>query len=494
MGFAQVGMRTCHDHDARERFSFILASGRHLLGIVNEILDLSKLDAGKLRIESTPFELVANVNDALGFVRGAAQEKDLDLTVEYDPELPRWVNGDPHRLRQVLVNLLGNAIKFTRQGTVGLVVHSGHSQTCFRVTDTGIGMDSAQIARIFTAFEQADGTTTRQFGGTGLGLAISRDLVELMGGSITAESVPGQGSTFQVCLPLAETGQPEVHEPTIAETAGNRLSGLTVMAIEDDRFNQMVLREMLEYEGASVVLAHDGQQAIDLLEQADAEAFSIVLMDVQMPVMDGYETTRRIHSLLPSLPVVGLTAHALPEERDRCLAAGMVSHITKPVNAEHLVDALLQQLPARDRREDGAMPALAGRQSMPADDETGHVQFPGFDIEYALENLKCDLPTFREILLTFYRQRRDSSDEIVTLLEQGDLEKAGDIAHSVKGSSGYLGAWRLHHESAALEKACESGDPEGAMQQLAQFRLSLEEVTDGLKGLESGSNGHSKAP
>ena len=194
MGFAQVGMRTCHDHDARERFSFILASGRHLLGIVNEILDLSKLDAGKLRIESTPFELVANVNDALSFVRGAAQEKDLDLKVEYDSELPRWVNGDPHRLRQVLVNLLGNAIKFTRQGTVGLVVHSGHSQTCFRVTDTGIGMDSAQIARIFTAFEQADGTTTRQFGGTGLGLAISRDLVELMGGSITAESVPGQGS------------------------------------------------------------------------------------------------------------------------------------------------------------------------------------------------------------------------------------------------------------------------------------------------------------
>jgi signal transduction histidine kinase len=143
------------DHDARDRFSFILASGRHLLGIVNEILDLSRLDAGKLRIESTPFELVANVNDALSFVRGAAQEKGLDLLIEYHPELPCWVEGDPRRLRQILVNLLGNAIKLTLQGRVGLVVHPAGPQICFRVTDTGIGMDSEQIARIFTALPLA---------------------------------------------------------------------------------------------------------------------------------------------------------------------------------------------------------------------------------------------------------------------------------------------------------------------------------------------------
>jgi signal transduction histidine kinase/CheY-like chemotaxis protein/HPt (histidine-containing phosphotransfer) domain-containing protein len=494
MGFAQVGMRTCHDPDARDRFSFILASGRHLLGIINEILDLSKLDAGKLRIESAPFELVASVDDAVSLVKASAREKDLDLTVECDPELPVWVVGDPARLRQILVNLLGNAIKFTRQGRVGLVVHPDGSRTCFRVTDTGIGLDGAQIARIFTAFEQADGTTTRQFGGTGLGLAISRDLVELMGGTITVESEPGQGSTFQVCLPLTETQQPEEQRPEVVEAAGHCLSGITVMAVEDDRFNRMVLKDMLEYEGATVVLAHDGQQAIELLQQADPDVFNIVLMDVQMPVMDGYETTRRIHSLLPSLTVIGLTAHALPEERDRCLAAGMVSHITKPVNAEQLLDALLQQLPVTGRREDSAMPAMASRKSMPVDGESSHVQFPGFDIEYALENLKCDLPTFRKILLTFYRQRRDSGDEVASLLEQGHMQQAGDIAHSIKGSSGYLGAWRLHHGSAALEKACESGDRDSAMQQLAQFRLSLEEVIDGLKGLEGGSDSQSEAP
>jgi HPt (histidine-containing phosphotransfer) domain-containing protein len=140
------------------------------------------------------------------------------------------------------------------------------------------------------------------------------------------------------------------------------------------------------------------------------------------------------------------------------------------------------------------MPALASRKSIATDGESSHVQFPGFDIEYALENLMCDLPAFRKILLTFYRQRRNSCDEIAGLLEQGDMEKAGDIAHSIKGSSGYLGAWGLHHESAALEKACESGDPDGAMRQLAQFRLSLEEVTDGLKGLENGSTSQPEAP
>ena len=494
MGFAQVGMRTCHDPDARDRFSFILTSGRHLLSVVNEILDLSKLDAGKLHIESTPFKLVANVNDALDFVKESAQEKGLDLTVEYVAQLPDWVEGDPRRMRQILVNLLGNAVKFTPQGRVGLLVYPEASQVCFRVTDTGIGMDSTQIPRIFTAFEQVDGTTTRQFGGTGLGLAISRDLVELMGGTITAESEPGQGSTFQVCLPLTEIRQPEHHEPAVVKATGNRLSGFTVMAVEDDRFNRMVLKDMLEYAGATVVLAHHGQQAIDLLQQADPDAFDIVLMDVQMPVMDGYETTRRIHSLLPSLAVIGLTAHALPEERDRCLAAGMVSHITKPVNAENLVAALLQKLPDAASQEDIVSPALIPAKSVAVDIDDDSDRYPGFDMEYALENLKCDLSTFREILLTFYRQRRDSGDEVASLLEQGHMQQAGDIAHSIKGSSGYLGAWKLHHEAAALEKACESGDSATAIKQLAQFRLSLEEVIDGLQDLDNDSTVNSEVP
>jgi CheY-like chemotaxis protein/HPt (histidine-containing phosphotransfer) domain-containing protein len=266
------------------------------------------------------------------------------------------------------------------------------------------------------------------------------------------------------------------------------------MAVEDDRFNRMVLKEMLTYEGADVVLAHQGQQAIDLLQQADPDGFDMVLMDVQMPVMDGYETTRRIHALVPSLPVIGLTAHALPEERDRCLAAGMLSHITKPVNAENLVAALLQVLPDTAGQKDRVSPAPLPGKSVAVDNKGGHDRFPGFDMEYALENLKCDLSTFRKILLTFYRQRRDSGDEVASLLEQGHIQQAGDIAHSIKGSSGYLGAWRLHREAAALERACESGDSAAAIQQLAPFRLSLDEVIDGLQGLENDPTVNTEVP
>ena len=243
------------DAVARSRFSHILASGQHLLGIVNEILDLSKLEAGKLRIDSIPFELIANVNDALDFVRESANTKGLNLTVEYDPELPDWVMGDPLRSRQILVNLLGNAIKFTGQGEIRLAVHPENGQIHFTVIDTGIGMNNEEMTRLFKAFEQADGTAARHFGGTGLGLTISNELAKLMGGTITVESTPDQGSTFTLCLPLTKTRPSEHYTEKEAQFSGARLAGMSVLAVEDDELNRMVLREMLEYEGATLVLA-----------------------------------------------------------------------------------------------------------------------------------------------------------------------------------------------------------------------------------------------
>jgi len=483
LGLAQLGRRTGRDPEARERYRFILASGQHLLRIINEVLDLSKLDAGKLRIETLPFELVPNVNDALSFVRDLAQVKELNLIVEYDPELPDWVMGDPYRLRQILVNLLGNAIKFTRQGEVKLAVQRKNTQICFSVIDTGIGMDNAQVSRLFNAFEQADGTTTRQFGGTGLGLTISLNLAELMGGTITADSVPGHGSTFHLCLPLAKTQQPEGHVLSETRSAGRRLTGLTIMAVEDDEFNRMVLREMLENEGATVILAENGRQALDCLDEVGHSAFDIAIMDVQMPVMDGYETTRHIHSISPTLPVVGLTAHAMAEEGRRCMAAGMVAHLTKPVDMEYLVTTLLQQLPATESRDNFEKPEVPPIKYPPAIAENGHDAIPGIDIDGALKSLKCDLPTFRKILLTFYRQRSNNYKEIATLLARGDIEQAGDLAHGLMGSSGYLGAWKLHHEAVAMEEACKAGDLEVAMELLPKFRRCFEEVMDGLDGL-----------
>jgi len=495
LGLAQVGKRTSHDPGARDRFGYILASGQHLLNIINEILDLSKLEAGKLRIDLSPFQIVDIVDDALSLTQAPARAKNLNIIVEYNPELPDWVIGDPRRLRQVLVNLLGNAIKFTLQGEVRLTVHPVDTQICFSVIDTGIGMDNAQMSLLFKAFEQADGKTTRRFGGTGLGLAISHDLARLMGGNITAESVLDQGSTFTLCLPLTKTLQPEHHVPREPQTTGARLAGLTVLAVEDDELNRTVLREMLEYEGATVVLTEDGQQALDRLEELGPASFDIAIMDVQMPVMDGYEATRHINSMAPSLPVVGLTAHAMAEEIERCLAAGMVAHVTKPVDEDYLVTVLLQQLSTADAQEDLASPEVVRTEPSPAVGEYRHDSLPGIDADGAMKNLKCDWPTFKKILWSFYKQRWNSSEEIGTLLARGAIGEAREIAHGIRGGSGYLGAWKLHQEAAAMEEACMTGDLDVAMEQITQFRLSLEEVIRGIEGLdEHGLTKQSEAP
>jgi len=483
LGFAQVGRRSSQDPDARNRFSHILASGQHLLGIVNEILDLSKLEAGKLRIDSIPFELIANVNDALDFVRESANTKGLNLTVEYDPELPDWVMGDPLRSRQILVNLLGNAIKFTGQGEIRLAVHPENGQIHFKIIDTGIGMNNEEMTRLFKAFEQADGTAARRFGGTGLGLTISNELAKLMGGTITVASTPDQGSTFTLCLPLTKTRPSDHYTEREAQFSGARLAGMSVLAVEDDELNRMVLREMLEYEGATLVLAKNGQQALDCLQKADSLIFDIVIMDVQMPEMDGYETTRRIHSIAPSLPVVGLTAHAMVGERERCMEAGMVAHLTKPVDIDQMTTTLLQQLPPTSNKDNYTMPGAAPVKHLPADDGAQYDSLPGIDIDGALKNLKCDLPVFRQILLTFYRQRRNNYEEITTLLARGDVERAEDLVHGIKGSSGYLGAWKLYHEAVALEDAFKAGDLDVAMELLSQFGLCFQEVMDGLEVL-----------
>ncbi len=489
LGLARVGTRSSHDLKARDRFGYILASGRHLLGIVNEILDLSKLDAGKLRVDSLPFELVANVNDALSLVRESAHAKQLTLTVEFDPELPEWVTGDPRRLRQILVNLLGNAIKFTLQGEVRLTVYAVNKQICFAVMDTGIGMDNAQITDLFEAFEQADGKTTRRFGGTGLGLAISRDLATLMGGHVTVESVLDQGSTFTLCLPLTQTRQPDHPVQREPQTSGDRLAGLTVLAVEDDELNRMVLREMLEYEGATVVLTNNGQQALDRLEKLGPASFDIAIMDVQMPEMDGYETTRRIHAVAPTLPVIGLTAHAMVEERDRCLAAGMVAHVSKPVDEDYLVAVLLQQLLHAGVQQDHASTEMVNIKPSPVLDERRHSLLAGIDADGAMKNLKCDWSTFRKILWSFYTQRCHSSEEIGTLLARGAIEEARDIAHGIRGGSGYLGAWKLHQQATAMEEACMTGDLDIAMQHMPPFCLSLEEVIGSIEGLDEEGSG-----
>lgn len=345
LGLAQMGARAAPDEAAREAFKPIEVAGRHLLDIVNDILDFSKLEAGKLSIEHQVFELEPLIQSAASMVIGRARGKGLELQLDLASRLPEWVDGDELRLKQVLVNLLSNAVKFTERGSVTLRVTHDDGGLTFSVKDTGIGISREQMQHLFKPFQQADVSTTRRFGGTGLGLSISHDLAVLMGGGIEVHSEIDQGSEFILRLPLAVAARPD--EAAIqAVPDGQRLRGLRVLAAEDNEVNCMVLQSMLEYEGAEVVFAYNGQEAVDAMQKSDAIGYHAVLMDVQMPVMDGLEATRRIEALRTGVPVIGLTAHALEEERQRCREAGMVAHVAKPVEIDELV-AVLQRCARR---------------------------------------------------------------------------------------------------------------------------------------------------
>jgi CheY-like chemotaxis protein len=278
--------------------------------------------------------------------RERASEKGLSLQIEQLDTLPQWIMGDPMRLKQILLNLLGNAVKFTSRGEVHLMLTREGKNTVFRVTDSGIGMTLEQVSRLFNPYEQADISTASQYGGTGLGLAISRELAHMMGGDIEITSTPGVGSVFSLSLPLVEVMVPAAVEPK--PTSGPRLAGLRVLAVEDNEIIRLILEDMLGYEGARIVFAENGQLALDCLAQEGADAFDVVLMDAMMPVMGGMEAAERMRVMAPTLPIIGLTAQALLEERAGLMAAGMVDVVTKPFELEVLVAAILRHASVRE--------------------------------------------------------------------------------------------------------------------------------------------------
>ena len=338
IGLAQIGQAESVGRRSYSTFTRVLSAGEHLLAVVNDILDFSKIEAGKLTTEHVPLDLGLTIDQAVELTEEHARAKGLGFAVDKAENLPQACLGDSLRLRQILVNLLSNAIKFSDSGQVSLSAWREEDELAFQVADTGIGMSEEQVGRLFTAFEQADASTTRRFGGTGLGLAISKRLVELMGGRIRVESTPGEGSRFGIRLPYCAAEAPQRRVMTyILGATGTRLSGFSILAADDNEVNRLVLEELLKSEGAELLCVENGQQVVDCWRERGDKTWDIVLMDIQMPVMDGYEAVRQLQALGCKIPVVGLTAHALAEERDKCLAAGMVEHVTKPVFLDTLV-------------------------------------------------------------------------------------------------------------------------------------------------------------
>ncbi len=355
LGMLDLLNGTALDERQRDYAQNAKGAARSLLGILNDILDFSKVEAGKMELDPEPFSMADVTRDLHTILSANLKEKKITLKFESDPELPLLMVGDAGRLRQVLINLGGNAIKFTTQGEVCIRVRVRRQDAAkvvlaFEVIDPGIGLSPEQQNRVFAGFSQAEASTSRCFGGTGLGLAISQRLVALMGGEIKVTSSLGAGSTFyfDVHFPLYE---PPISTATEATKSAPKeeviesepqLAGLRVLLVEDNLINQMVARELLNKRGAVVQLAENGQLAVDAL-LATPEGFDVVLMDLQMPVMDGLQATRHIRQQLKltRLPIIAMTANVMESDRDDCLAAGMNDHIGKPFNVKDLVARLL---------------------------------------------------------------------------------------------------------------------------------------------------------
>jgi CheY-like chemotaxis protein len=320
------------------------------LTVLNDILDFSKIEAGRLELESIPFSVRHCVAAAVNTLEFVAREKGLELSSSVHPLVPDQLIGDPHRLRQVLLNLINNGVKFTKTGSVRVEArlaeqHGGAATVRFDVADTGIGLSREQQKLIFEPFRQADGSVTRKYGGTGLGLAICARLVELQGGSMSVRSAPGEGSTFSfnircgICSPAETASQKRVTKGSRPGPAARER--LKILLAEDNRVNQLLVVRLLQARGHDVFVVNDGRAALDAIE---SHVFDLILMDIQMPEMDGLEAARMVREReqpgRPAAPIIAMTAHAMKGDRDKCMAAGMRGYISKPIQPELLFELM----------------------------------------------------------------------------------------------------------------------------------------------------------
>jgi signal transduction histidine kinase/DNA-binding response OmpR family regulator len=482
LGMAALLADTRLDAEQRGYVEAIRHSGNVLLETINDLLDFSKMEAGRLVSECVDFDLGAVIAESVRVIEGRAVPKGLALVVEVDPEAPAVVRGDPGHLRQVLLNLLSNAVKFTAEGRVALRVRRGPSADTmrFEVADTGIGIAAEARAAVFEPFVQADASTTRRYGGTGLGLAICRKLVGMMGGEIGVESEPGRGSTFWFTARLAP-GLPALPAPapvtaTSAAAAGEGASapaarptwnGARVLVAEDDALNQVVVRGMLERRGCVVDIVDTGRSAVDAVHE---RAYALVLMDGQMPEMDGLAATRAIRSAEPAdgrpIRIVALTAAAMRDDRERCIAAGMDDYLTKPLRPEAL-DAVLERWLGAPREDSATSPPPSSAERLV---EAPIDRAVLADLGALLTNGE---PVLRQLVATFLGEVPGRLAAIRDAIDHGDAAALRRAAHTLKGSSATLGARDAAVSCAALEACGASGSMRAARERFRDLERDI---------------------
>ncbi len=350
MGLTEILMDSGFEGQDLENLNTIKLSSDNLIVIINDILDYSKMDAGKVKVQSIHFSIDEQLNLIKKSLENKVSSNKVKFIITTNKNVPANLIGDPYRLNQVLLNLLSNAVKFTHKGKVELNISvlnklkDDKLTLCFKVIDTGIGIPNDKLDAIFESFTQANLFTTRNYGGTGLGLAISLKLVELMDGTINVESKEGIGSAFTICIPFVVSNKTIPQKKTKTKKFNKSLKEIKILVVEDQRINQMVIRQILNKWDNSPKIVSNGQEALDILTKED---FDLICMDLQMPVCDGFEATRKIRNKLVKvrnhdIPIIALSADALPETRQRVLDAGMNDYITKPPDLEELYKKIIQ--------------------------------------------------------------------------------------------------------------------------------------------------------
>ncbi|OBV37348.1 PAS domain S-box-containing protein [Janthinobacterium psychrotolerans] len=503
IGMAYLALKTDLEPRQRDYLEKIRFAGEHLLGIIDDILDISKIEAGKLKIEHVNFSFDHVVQTLNTVVAPRAAGKNLELLFEIDPQLPPILVGDPLRLGQVLINYANNAIKFSEQGSITVKVRKvvGDDKHClvrFEVCDHGIGLSQDEMSKLFQSFQQADTSTTREYGGTGLGLAISKQLAQLMGGDVGVDSSPGLGSTFWFTARLGISSQaaPALLDSMLKSAQSMRASAdaamvmgalkhARILLVEDNTFNQQVALELLEEAGASVCLANNGVEAMDLLRQTQ---FDCVLMDVQMPLMDGLQATRLIRAdpKLAHLRVLAMTATATSEDRVRCLEAGMDDFISKPIQPAMMYQTIAGWLPARE-----VPPQPVRMRNAPAFKTTLAGDPQVIDLSILAKLLGYNPQKVRKFAFKFLQTTQDGFAEIDASLGRGDVAQVRELGHRIKSSARTVGALGMSELCDRLENL-PLGAPEQEAEQARHIvRLLwplLEQITEQIMNNTSFAN------
>ncbi|MBX3454393.1 ATP-binding protein [Ferrovibrio sp.] len=468
LGLTRLLIKTPLDGEQRNLAETVLESAETLLRILNDILDFSKLEAGRIDIEVIDFELAHTIQSAATLMRNRADEKGLALRLDIASDLPRFVAGDPNRLRQILLNLIGNAIKFTEQGGVTVTVRGNQDGgVLFEISDTGLGISKQNIDKLFGSFVQADSSITRRFGGTGLGLAICKRLVEAMQGSIGVRSILGQGSSFWFNLPFTPGKAPLIAGQTKPMSP---LPVLRILVAEDNPVNRKVAAGILKEQHHQVSFAENGRQALEMAAKNEPP-FDLILMDVHMPEMDGISATREIRKLQPPrgmVRIIAVTASLSSEGLQRCLDAGMNDYVGKPI----LPDALDRAI----RRNMGFADAIP---EIPSGHQKSGARIPrpqATTDPAALQSLADDLgqETVVELIDTFLEMAPEIEAGLTAFLQDKECPQLAELAHSLKSSAASMGLVELHQLSEKLEQAGLAGDIPGAAGLAAQASETLQ--------------------